>query len=215
MSDSHLPQDVPALTDIPTFLRRGHPDNARVLAEGAALLAANPAPKAPTRRDAELNPDKVRPTQAMKHALVKLGWSAAQAERINRREAEFAVAGGHGPGIRFTSKKLKDPDAPAGRAAGAAGRPPRPREEKKAKKKTRDCLFSPADVITVRAPANPCRPGSAAHAVFEKYRTGMTVAEFDAAVRAVCPGKLRPIDYLVYDSRKGRIAVGSDKGAGG
>ena len=35
--------------------------------------------------------------------------------------------------------------------------------------------------ITVLAPTNPKRPGSAAHARFALYRTGMTVAEFVAA----------------------------------
>lgn len=205
MSNFDLPQDVLVLTEIPTFLLRGHPDNDRVLAEGAARIAANPPPKIPPRRKVEVNPDKVRPTAMMKHKLVKLGWSAAQAERVNRCEAEFAIAGGHGPSIRFTSKKPKDPDAPAGREAAPARRPPSPPREKK---KARVDLFSPADVITVLAEANPCRPGSAAHAVFEKYQTGMTVAEFDKAVKAACPGKLRPVDYLVYDSCKGRIAVG-------
>lgn len=55
---------------------------------------------------------------------------------------------------------------------------------------------------------NPCRPGTAAHAIFELYRDGMTVAKFNKVAAGTCPGRLRPVDYLIYDSRKGRITVG-------
>ena len=85
-----------------------------------------------------------------------------------------------------------------GARAKRAARPKKPRREE---------LFAPDAVITVLAEGNPCREGTAAHAVFEKYRTGMTVAQFEAAAEDVCPGKLRPVDYLVYDSRRGRIAI--------
>ena len=77
------------------------------------------------------------------------------------------------------------------------------------KKPQREALFAPAAVITVLTEQNPCREGTAAHAVFEKYRTGMTVAQFEAAARGACPSKICPVDYLVHDLRRGRIAVGT------
>lgn len=92
-------------------------------------------------------------------------------------------------------------ESPAGqRRAAKAARLPRPRRED---------AFRPTDVVRVLLDRNPCRPGTAAHAIFEKYRTGMTVAEFEKAAAKTCPGRLRPVDYLIYDSKKGRISVGS------
>lgn len=88
------------------------------------------------------------------------------------------------------------------RAAKQKARVPRPRRED---------AFSPDAVIEVLLDANPCRAGTAAHAVFAKYKTGMTVAKFTKAVEGLCPGRLRAIDYLIYDARKGRIAVGAKK----
>ncbi len=91
------------------------------------------------------------------------------------------------------------------REAAPEARAPKP---KRLPKPRREDAYQPADVIRVLAEKNPCRPGTAAHAVFEKYRDGMTVAQFTKAAVGACPGRLRPIDYLIYDSKKGRISVG-------
>lgn len=80
---------------------------------------------------------------------------------------------------------------------------------KKPPKPKREDAYKGDEVIGLLVAGNPCRPGTAAHAVFECYRHGMTVAEFAAAAAKACPGKLRPVDYVIYDSRKGRIAVGA------
>lgn len=86
---------------------------------------------------------------------------------------------------------------------GDRKRAPKPRKPR------REDEYQHGDFVTVLVDANPCRPGTAAHAVFACYRSGMTVAQFIDGAASKCPGKLRPIDYLIYDSRKGRISVGA------
>lgn len=49
--------------------------------------------------------------------------------------------------------------------------------------------------------ANPKRPGSKAHAVFENYRHGMTVKEFTEAVGGDATA------HLVYDAKHGHIKI--------
>lgn len=88
----------------------------------------------------------------------------------------------------------------------------RPPKAKRLPKPRREDAYQPADVIRVLSKKNPCRPGTAAHAVFEKYRDGMSVAQFTKAAASVCPGRLRPVDYLIYDSKKGRISIAAVSG---
>lgn len=93
----------------------------------------------------------------------------------------------------------------------AALRAKHPPKAKRLPKPRREDAYQPTDVIRVLADKNPCREGTAAHAVFKKYRDGMTVAAFAKAAASACPGRLRPVDYLIYDSKKGRISVGTAK----
>jgi len=115
-------------------------------------------------------------------------WDAVQARRAEEKHAR-------------TQERVAELNEKYGRNAKRAIRALRP------KKPRREELFAPSAIIRVLVEGNPCKEGSAAHAVFEMYRTGMTVAAFKKATAGACPGKLRPVDYLVYDSRKGRIAV--------
>lgn len=95
--------------------------------------------------------------------------------------------------------------------ARAEAREARAAKKVRAPRPRREDAFPPDAVIEVLLDANPCRAGTAAHTVFAKYKTGMTVAKFTKAVEGLCPGRLRAIDYLIYDARKGRIAVGVKK----
>lgn len=55
--------------------------------------------------------------------------------------------------------------------------------------------------ITVLSDQNPKRPGSASHAAFAKYQSGMTVQEFLDAVGE------KATAHIVYDAAHGFIAV--------
>lgn len=67
-------------------------------------------------------------------------------------------------------------------------------------------------VITVLVESNPKRPGSKAHAVFEHYKNGQTIAEFADSLAAADLGK-EATPNLVYDAKHGFITIeGYDPG---
>lgn len=59
------------------------------------------------------------------------------------------------------------------------------------------------DIIKLHAPDNPKKPGSKANADFAKYKDGMTVGEFHAAVGDKVAGQ----NHIMYDLKKGFITV--------
>lgn len=159
----------------------------------------------------ELRVENRRPLTAEQQARVDAAMArsgAARQERTDPRKPKGLSWGEWDAHLaaEATSKR----EASLERAAELRAK--RPPKAKRLPKPRREDAYQPADVIRVLSEKNPCRPGTAAHAVFEKYRDGMSVAQFTKAAASVCPGRLRPVDYLIYDSKKGRISIAAVSG---
>lgn len=126
--------------------------------------------------------------------------AAPAAKKVAGKPAPAAVL--NSPAVKAALKPSKaapvEAEAEAGAAPAPKGRGPRG--------VTEDA------VITVLVEANPKRPNSKAHRVFELYENGMTVGAFcDAAAASTDAEGKSDSDYatpcLVYDSAHGFISI--------
>lgn len=67
--------------------------------------------------------------------------------------------------------------------------------------------FNPAHVIHVLATTNPKRPGTKAHAAWQLYKPGQTVAQFAAAKVAATKTYSTVASQLKFDTKHGYIAI--------
>lgn len=177
-------------------------------ASGATAQCAPPADAGPIP-DFLLVKNRKKPTKAEQARIDAFtGRPAEGPERVDWRKPK-GLSWEEWDAVLEREREAGRAKAEAKRAAKAENAEERKAErEARPRKPKREDLHKQTDVITVLKRKNPCKPGTAAHAIFACYRSGMTVAQFTAAVEGKCPGKLRPVDYLVYDARKQRIMVG-------
>lgn len=95
---------------------------------------------------------------------------------------------------------------------GAVKEPKAPKAPKEPSNRKKLSATYPEDAkLEVLVDANPKKPGSRAHAVFEFYRTSATIADFFIATKDVTVnGKKAPGTYgdITYDVGHGFIKIG-------
>lgn len=199
-----LPQALETVSFDPSdAVSQGPGYDPRIQGDGVDLGAELDIPE-------ELRVENRRPLTKEQQARVDAAMAKAggQRERLDPRKPKGMSWGEWD--MHLTSEAASRQEASLKRVAEIRAK--HPPKAKRLPKPRREDAYQPTDVVRILVEKNPCRPGTAACAVFAKYRDGMTVAQFAKAAADVCPGRLRPVDYLIYDSKKGRISVGPAPG---
>lgn len=116
-----------------------------------------------------------------------MSWEEFDAHQAEAAEKKKAAAN-----ERIAKMKAKHPEL----AEGKPKREPRPT--------VADRLAGAR--IRLVAKDNPYREGTAGHAVFALYRDGMTIPAFEKKAEGKT-GTRKPVDMLMHDVRKGRVAL--------